>query len=234
LFVKGTSYLSLSSNAVTATIGASGVPTIIPGGVGQSATGTIALFVKGIAARTATLLQFQTSAAGSLGNVSGGCIGDVITSVSTTNVDGTFDTLRTDTLVANALIANGDKVFFDYTLTVVTHTTNTADFKLAFAGITIFDSTALTFAATGTVRITGYVIRKTSTTARAHVSFRPSGSSTILGFASENYVTDATLTGLTLTGTNNLVLSAAAAGTGAASGDIALTMATISLGGFGA
>ncbi len=190
--------------------------------------------VQGIASRAAALTHYQTSAAGSLGNVSGGCIGDVFADVSTTHTDGTFDTLRTDTTVANALIVNGDKIFFDYTLTVVSGSTPTREFKLAFAGITIFDSTAQTyFATTVVVRICGYIIRKSSTAARATIRFEPSGSATILGYTTTNYVSDATLTGLTLTGTNALVLSAAAAGTGAASGDITLVQATVSIGGFG-
>lgn len=199
-----------------------------------SAKGTTGVLIfKGIASRTVSIAQFQTSAGGSLGNVSGGCIGDVIANVSTTSTDGTFNTLRTDTLVANALIANGDKVYFDYTCTIATHTTNTADFKLAFAGITVWDSGALTFAAAGRVRIFGYITRVTSTTALATITFDAAGSTTIVGYSDVVTVPPATLTGLTLTGTNNLVLSAAAAGTGAASGDIALVHGTWHLDSFG-
>src|SRR5262249_21220161 len=63
------------------------------------------------AARSAALLNFQTSAAASLGNVSGGCVADVLADASTTNTNGTFDTLNTYTLPANGFIVNGDKLF---------------------------------------------------------------------------------------------------------------------------
>lgn len=186
-----------------------------------------------VASRTAQLLQFQTSASGSLGNVSGGCIGDVYADVATTSTDGTFDTLRTDTTVANALIANGDKIVFDYTLTTVNHPMGTNAFKVVFAGITIFNSGALAFDAAGTVRITGYITRKTETTARATISLAVAGSAANFAFSTTAYVSESTLTGLTLTGTNNLVLSASSAGADAASGDIKLTQAKIHIDGFG-
>lgn len=192
------------------------------------------LTLRGFTSRTSSLLQLQTVAGDSLGNVSGGFVADAFADVSTTHTDGTFDTLKTTTLVANALIVNGDKIFFDYALTTVSSATAARRFKLTFAGITLFDSTALTFGAgTGTVRIFGYIIRATSTTCRAIVTFDPTGSATILGFNSNTYVPEGTLTGLTLTGTNNLVLSAAASGTGAASADIVLVQGAVNLGGFG-
>ena len=56
----------------------------------------VGLVIRGSASRTAELMLYQTSAGGSLGNVSGGCIADVIADVSTTHTDGTFDTLATD------------------------------------------------------------------------------------------------------------------------------------------
>lgn len=193
-----------------------------------SSGGYLGLAIRGATSRSQPLLQLQTSASASLGNV-GGCVFDHIADASSTSTDGTFDTIYTDTTVANALAINGDKITFDYSLTVVSSATATRQFKLAFAGITIFDSGALTFAATGTVRIFGYIVRKTSTTCRAMISFRPAGSSTILGFAQEVYVADGTLTGLTLTGTNVLLLTAAAASTGAASGDIKGVTGTVSI-----
>lgn len=193
-----------------------------------------AVVFQGAALRTQALTQFLTSAGGSLGNVSGGCIADVFADVSTTHTDGTFDTLKSVTLVANALIANGDKIFFDYTLKTVSNATAARDFKLTFAGITIYDSTGLVFGANaGTIRITGYIIRASATTCRATVRFEPSGSATIVAFQSTTYTPESTLTGLTLTGTNNLVLSGAASGTGAASSDITLVQGNVSIGGFG-
>lgn len=224
--------LMRSSSGVCQILGASAVQGALI--CGQPTTGTIGVTVKAIASRTAQLMQFQTSAGGSLGSASGGCIGDVFADVSTTSVDGTFNTLRTDTTVANALIVNGDKILFDYTITTVSSATAARDIKLAFAGITIFDTTGLVFGANaGTVRVFGYITRATSTTARATIQFSPSGSATIVAFQSTNYVPEATLVGLTLTGTNALTLSAAASGTGAASGDIKLVQAQVSISGFG-
>jgi hypothetical protein len=185
------------------------------------------LVIQGIASRTAPLIQLQTSAGASLGNV-GGCIADHYATVSSSSTSGAFDTIYSDTTVANTLAINGDKITFDYTLTIVSSATATREIKLAFGGITIFDSTALTFAAAGTVRITGYIQRVTSTTCRAVVRFDPSGSATILGFALTTYTSDGTLTGLTLSGTNILLLSAAAAGTGAAAADISGVLGTVS------
>jgi len=199
----------------------------------QGHAGFTGIRLVGKASRTTAIMQVQTSASGSLGNVSGGCIGDVYADVSTTSTDGTFNTLRTDTTVANALIANGDKIVFDYTLTTVNHPMGTNAFKVVFAGITIFNSGALAFDAAGTVRITGYITRKSSTTARATISLAVAGSAANFAFSTTAYVAEGTLTGLTLTGTNNLVLSASSAGADAASGDIKLTQATIHIDGFG-
>lgn len=196
--------------------------------------GGIAQRITAAASRTDALLHLETSANGSLGNVSGGCIADLIAAVSTTHTDGTFDTLWTVTTVANALIANGDKLDFDVTFTTVSSATASRDFKVAFAGITILDSTALVFGAgVGTVRIYGYLTRVTSTTALSTVTYDPSGSATILGQKFNKLTLPAVLTGLTLTGTNSLVVSAAASGTGAASGDITLQHGVVRIEGFG-
>jgi hypothetical protein len=181
--------------------------------------------VAGAASRTVGLLQLQTSAGGTLG-WPGGCIFDDITTVSTTHTNGTFDALSTHAVVANGLALNGDKVRATYTLTIVSSATATREIQVTFAGITIFDSTALTFAATGTIKMLVEIVRLTSSTCRATVTFLPSGSSTILADQSNTYTPDSTLTGLTLTGSNNLVVQAAAAGTGAASGDISLVQGT--------
>lgn len=189
-------------------------------------TGNIGWVFVGLVSRTQSILQLQTSAGASLGNV-GGVIFDHFATVSTTHTDGTFDTIYSDTTVANTLAINGDKITFDYVLTLVTHTTNTAQIKLAFGGIGIFDSGAITIAATAGARLTGYIIRVTSTTCRAVVTLELFGSATLVGGSVQTYTSDGTLTGMTLTGTNILLLTAASAGTGAASGDISGVMGTI-------
>lgn len=198
------------------------------------AAGTIGQIIKAAASRTAELIKYQTSAGSSLGNGQVGCVADIIATTSTTHTDGTFDTLSTITFVANSLIVNGDKHYFDFTLTTVSSVTASRDFKLAFGGITIFDSTALVFGAgAGVVRIWGYISRVTSTTCEATITYDPSGSATILGQKQNKFTGPDILLGMTLTGTNNLVLSAAAAGTGAASGDISVVHGTARVEGFG-
>lgn len=187
-----------------------------------------ACVIQGVASRAAPLLQLQTSAAASLGNV-GSCAFDDIATVSTTHVDGTFDTLSTHTTVANSLVINGDKIEFDYVLTVVGHALSTDQIQVLFGGITIFDSTAQNYAVGATVRIIGQIIRVTATTCRSIVSFLPAGSATILGYEQMTYTSDATLTGMTLTGTNILLIRAAATGTNSASGDVSLVMGTIDI-----
>ncbi len=191
---------------------------------------------KAAASRSVPIINLQTSAAGSLGNVSGGCFADVIATTSTTSTDGTFDTLKTITFVANSLIANGDKHYFDFTLTVVGHAITTTDVKVAFGGITIFDSGALALGTgTSTIRLTGYITRVSSTTCISSVSWQASGGASIALASADiqTFTGTGTLTGMTLTGTNNLVLSAASASTNAASGDISVVHGTAGVIGFG-
>jgi hypothetical protein len=56
----------------------------------------------------------------------------------------------------------------------------------------------------------------------------PTGSAAILAYSTSTYTSDATLTGMTLSGTNALLVSAAAAGAGAASADIVGVLGTVS------
>lgn len=194
--------------------------------IAKPSASSISLIAKGTASRTVPLLQLQTSAGASLGNV-GGCIFDDFADTATTHVDGTFDVLCTHTTVANTLAINGDKIEFDCTLKVVGHAISTDQIKVLFAGIEIFDSTALNFAVGATIRIVGQIMRASATTCRAIVSFLPAGSATILGFEQIIYTPEATLTGLTLTATNILLIKAAATGTNSASGDVTLVMNSV-------
>ena len=196
----------------------------------------IGQIIQGAASRSAALLKLQTSAAGSLGNVSGGCFADIIATTSTTHTDGTFDTLSTITFVANSLIVNGDKHYFDYTLSVVGHALTTTDVKVAFGGITIFDSGALQLGTgTSTIRLKGYISRVTSTTCEASVEWNASGGGGIVLASADiqTFTGTGTLTGMTLSGTNALVLSAASASTNAASGDVSVVHGTAGILGFG-
>ncbi len=140
---------------------------------------------------------------------------------SSTSTNGTFDTLYTDTLAGNALLNVGDKIIAQYTLTFVSSATATREVKLAFAGNTILDTGALTFTSTGTATIDATIIEASSTSVRVMTEFVPSG------LTQQPIVTYTLLTGLTLTGTNILLLTGAAASTGAASGDIVAKLGTI-------
>jgi hypothetical protein len=195
--------------------------------VDASASGAIGAIFKGAASRSVALLNLQSSAGGSLGNV-GGVTFDHFANVTSTSTNGTFDTIWSDTTVANALAVNGDKIVASYGLSAVAHATATRNFKVAFGGITIFDSTAQVYVATGTVNISVMIMRVTSTTCRAIVQFMPTGSAAILAYSTSTYTSDATLTGMTLSGTNALLVSAAAAGAGAASADIVGVLGTVS------
>lgn len=198
------------------------------------AAGTIGQIVKGAASRTAQLQQFQTSAGGSLGNVSGGCIFDHFADGASTHTDGTEDTLYTDTLVANAFIVAGDSLVVRYIVQFVGSATATRRVRIYFAGVAIFDSGTLTIGATGgTVVYDVLVTEKTSTTCRALVEQRAYGSAALLADQSATYTSEATLTGLTLTGTNIVKITGVAAGTGAASGDLAAVMGKGFIQGFG-
>ena len=188
----------------------------------------IGLVVQAAASQTAPLAQLQTSTGDSLGNV-GTCAFDDFASVATTHVDGTFDVLSTHTTVANSLQINGDKIEFDFTLTVVGHAVSTDQIQVAFGGITIFDSGANNYALAATIRIIGQIIRVSSTTCRAIVSFLPAGSATILGYELMTYTSDSTLTGMTLSGTNILKVQAAATGTNSAASDVTLTVGSIDI-----
>ena len=214
-----------------------GIFTASPGGqleVDANASTTVCCIFKAAASRTAAIAQGQTSAGGSLGQWGSGCVFDKFTDTSTTHTDGaTYDTLATYTTVANALIVAGDKIWFDFTCTTVAHATATREWKVLFAGITIFDSTAFATVVAATVRIHGYIMMASSTTCRAHISFRPAGSAADLSNQKEAYVPASTLTGLTLTNTNILALQAVAGGTGAASGDITCSLGTIRYESFG-
>lgn len=188
----------------------------------------IPVVAKGGAARTVPILQLQTSAGASLGNV-GGCVFDDYADAATTHTDGTFDTLLTHLLPANALAVNGDKVEFDCTIKIVGHALSTDRIKVTVGGIAVFDSTAQNYAVGATIRVYGQVMRKSETTCRATVEFFAAGSATIFGYSTVQYTDEAVLTGMTLTGTNSLVVTAAATGTNSATGDVTLVMGTINI-----
>jgi hypothetical protein len=190
------------------------------GVLSSSATIIAGIYKNTSASRSVQLIQLQTSAGGAIGTV-GGRIFNSFTDGASSSTNGTFDTLYTYTTVANQLQINGDTIQGRFFISIVGSATATREVKLAFAGIGIFDSGSLTVGTTSGIFVVDYVIiRVTSTTCRAMVEMRSYGSTTLLGDDLCQYTSDATLTGLTLTGTNVLLLTGAAAGTGASAGDI--------------
>jgi hypothetical protein len=127
------------------------------------------------------------------------------------------------------VIINGDKIEFDWTLQIVGHAIATCQVQVLFAGITIFDSGANNYAVNATVRIRGVIARATSTTCRATVDFNAAGSATILGYNMITYTPATTLTGLTLTGTNILLVKAAATGTNSAASDVTCVQGSVDI-----
>lgn len=182
--------------------------------------GTKGVIVQGAASRTAALLNLQTSAGASLGNV-GGTIFNDFTTTSTSHTDGTEDDLYSYTTVANTFAINGDSVIENEHVQFVGSATATRRLKKYFAGTLIFDSGSLTLSLGGDFILETIVIRESSTVVRVSVSVVTTSASSI------PYATYTRITGLTLTGTNILKTTGIAAGVGAASGDISNLLAKV-------
>lgn len=131
---------------------------------------------------------------------------------------GNGTTVETDiftfTTVANTLLSNGDKVEAQYAGLFVSSGTATRQIRIYFGGVSIFDSGALTLSLSSAWDIYVLVIRTSSSTVRAAVSM------TTQGAALAAYTAETDVTGLTLSSTNILKLTAQAAGVGAATNDV--------------
>lgn len=152
----------------------------------------------------------------STGNIAkvGGVIFDHYVDGSSTHTDGTEDILYTDTIPANTLSANGQKIVGEYTVNIVASATATRRIQLYFAGTTILDGGTQTFASGGNCDIYITVIRETSSVVRIKAELVPSGISL------QPIVTYTRITGLDFTTTNILKITGIAAGVGAGSADI--------------
>ncbi len=156
----------------------------------------------------------RTAAGASRGKV-GGTIFNDFTSVATTNTNGTEDNLYSYTLVADTLVANGDSTHQIEEVQTVASVTATRRIQKYFAGTAIFDSGTITVAAGDDLWLETDIIRESSSVVRVSVKAIATTLTTIPP------VTYTRITGLTLSGTNILKTTGIAAGTGAASGDIA-------------
>lgn len=139
---------------------------------------------------------------------------------ASSSTDGTEDDLYSDTLVANRLAANGEKVTETEHIVTVASATATRQIKKYFGGTLIFDSGALTLALGTDFTLTTLIIRESSSVVRCSVSAVTTSASTI------PYSTYTRITGLTLTDTQVIKTTGIAAGAGAAAADIVAVLAT--------
>lgn len=155
----------------------------------------------------------------------GGSLFDHYADASSTSTDGTEDDLYSDTTPASVLGADGDKLVADYGGSFVSSATATRKVKVYFAGTAIFDSTALILSSGNSWTCRATIVRNAGGAGtgkvRYAVTFTTEGASTA------SYTKTGELTGLTLSGTNILKVTGAAASTGAASGDIKATVGTV-------
>lgn len=130
--------------------------------------------------------------------------------------------LYSDTIPANALNANGQKIIAEYGGVFVSSGTATREIKIYFGGTAIFDTGALTLSLSSAWTAYTTIIRVSATVIRYMVSF------TTEGAALSAYTAVGELTGLTLSNTNVLKITGQAAGIGAATGDITAKLGTVS------
>ncbi len=128
--------------------------------------------------------------------------------------------LYTDTLAADTLAVDGDKVTALYVCTLV-FSTSTKQVRVYFGGSAIFDTGALTVSAAGSLIIPVTIIRESATVIRYAISATTKAASTT------EFAVVGRLTGLTLSSSNVLKITGTTAGTGSASGDVVATMGTV-------
>jgi hypothetical protein len=135
---------------------------------------------------------------------------------------GTSETdLYGDTIAANTLAADGDKLKAFYAGITVASATATRQIRAYFAGTLIYDSGALSFGSSGDWLVEINIIRSSSTSVRCVVSFSTTGATI------SAYTNVIVLTGLTLSATNILKITGQAAGVGAATNDIVAQLGSI-------
>lgn len=155
----------------------------------------------------------------------GGVIADFYTDA---NNSGTGETdAYSYTTPANTLASDGEKISFSYTVNL-SDVTATATIKVVFAGNNIANTGALTVSATGAVIVQGWIVRTSSTTARASVNISSPTASTAV------YTAQTDITSLTLSGANVLKLTLTAGGAGGGSNDLTAKQGTVSWSGVSA
>lgn len=141
---------------------------------------------------------------------------------ATVGNSGTSETdLYSDSIAANQLVANGDKLTVFYGGNFVSSGTATREIKIYFGGTVIFDTGALTLSLSSAWTGYGEIIRVSATVIRYMISFTTQGAS------SAAYTAVGELTGLTLSNANILKITGQAAGVGAATNDITIKMGNV-------
>jgi hypothetical protein len=129
------------------------------------------------------------------------------------NNSGTSETdLYSTTVGANKLLNNGQSIHFSGTI-FLSDITATSQIRGYFAGIEFGNTGGIAIGATGFLRVTGEIIRKTSTTASASLKVEGIGLTTA-------YVNQFDLTGLDFTTTNIFKVTGTAGGGSGGSNDI--------------
>lgn len=137
----------------------------------------------------------------------------IATYLTDVNNSGTSETdLYSTTVGANKLINNGQSIHFSGTI-FLSDVTATSQIRGYFAGVEFGNTGGITISGTGYLKVSGEVIRKTSTTASASLKVEGIGLST-------DYVNQLDLTGLDFTTTNIFKVTGTAGGGSGGSNDI--------------
>lgn len=152
----------------------------------------------------------------------GAALFDHTSTVSSTTTTDANDVLLDDTIAANTLSADNDKLAAEYGGSFAASGTASRRLRVTFAGVVIINAASIVTASATDWTLRVELIRKSSTTARAKATLTYTGGNPVC-----SVVTDATLTGLDFTTTNHLILNGAASGAGAASGDVSVKLGTV-------
>ena len=136
-------------------------------------------------------------------------------------MDGTEDTLYTDTLPASVLNTNGDKISGYYQLAIVGHAVSTDRIRIYYGGTAIFDTTALNFPMTSALTLNFQIVRVSATVVRCSIVATTS-SATVIAYSQY-----AEVTGLTLASTQIIALKNISTGTNSAAGDVTAKLGNI-------
>lgn len=129
--------------------------------------------------------------------------------------------LYTDTIPANTLSTNKDKLEARYAGEMVNSATATRQLRVYFGGTAIFDTGTLSLSAASDWDIDVFIIRVSSSVVRYSVKLNLTGASL------SAYANVGELTGLTLSNANTLKITGQAAGVGAVTNDIVGRLGTV-------